>query len=197
MNKAIFLSIIPERARAGKQIIFLVIPYNKKEKLIYSDQMTGRSALRRGGKKVFPFLIEVLRRITSGKDWRAKSWDRSCVKVRQARGRREGRRFLRSSGALRERCRGSLLWSPYILRIRWRFSCGRYRKDAVPSLGLFEELFVSAELLLWGGSFCAACLGNIPSGEHQDCMSIVIFRHCAVDKAQRISTDAGDALPIL
>ena len=38
-------------------------------------------------------------------------------------------------------------------RIRRRFSCGRHRKDAVPSLGLFEELFVSAELLLWGGSF--------------------------------------------
>ena len=45
-------------------------------------------------------------------------------------------------------------------RIRWRFSCGLHRKDAVPSLGLFEELFVSAELLWWGGSFAGAVWGK-------------------------------------
>ena len=65
-----------------------------------SHSESGKGCFKASVKKIFTFLIALLRRITSGKGWGAKFWDRSGVNMRQARERCDGLLFRGSSGAL-------------------------------------------------------------------------------------------------
>ena len=62
----------------------------------------------------------------------------------------------------------------------------------MPSLGLFEELFVSAELLLWGGHFVGPVLGKI------EAVFLLLFSVTVPWIAYReYRRTQGTALPIL
>lgn len=53
----------------------------------------------------------------------------------------------------------------------------------------FRRAFCFCGTSFVGRAFCWACFG-----ENRGCISIVIFRHSAVDCAQRIPTDTGDGV---
>ena len=73
----------------------------------------------------------------------------------------------------------------HTFRIRCSFFCGRRRKDVVLSLAFFPKTFLFLRSFFCGeGILLGLFWGNRG----------VIFRHYAVDNAQRMPTDTGDGV---